>query len=136
MNKSRVIAPEGKKHPPTISDFPNLIKAFELVGSDNGMTVRPHRQLFQTDVPNNWLKSFKEAEPKAQELNGHKLSEFIAENMIDGDVCSPDDDALEIMCNGEETYQLLLVREANAKALHEVLTAAFDGVLHDMVYYP
>lgn len=112
-----------------IRDYPNVLKALGYVGGDNGISVLGDNR----EVPPEWEQRFKDAEVAAAELDDRPVEAFIdcddEEDSIGGE------DALEYIAMGEDIARLRIVGAVHGgSALEQVLEAAFEGELHELVF--
>jgi len=117
----------------TFGDYPNVLSAIVTMYYDNGILNRTlqEKDLKNIRIPNDaWRATMLAAEITAQTLATAKLSDYIPTDMIDTDLASPDDNALECLATGEDSVQKLLVTWCSCNALETVLESAFDGELH------
>jgi hypothetical protein len=112
----------------TLRKYEPLIKALDLLASDNGMLMQANIQ-----VPQRWLEQVETASKQAEYLDAKTVGVFIDVKRYNGEV-DDGENALEYMVNGEQTVVDMLVKEARVQTLHEVLNSAFDGELHERIF--
>lgn len=118
----------------TFGAYGNLLHAFSLIAADNGM--RTVKAINSVAVPSDWRDKLSRAEAAAERIGrDSKISDFINPDEVDTDLASPEDNAFEIICAGEESVSLaVLATVKDGDILHEVLESAFDGELCDYIF--
>lgn len=111
------------------NDLSALMFAAETLFACNNMNdVR--NKLGATSVPTEWEERCRQANGQVLKLRQCRLKDYIPEDQIDLENAAPDDDALEVMCDGEDSTMQLLVMYSHTEALHEVLASLFEGELY------
>lgn len=106
-----------------------LMHAADILYACNGFPHGTGERLAQLIVPDAWLQRALDANAQSTHLALTKLHNVVPNNEIDVDLADPNDNALEVLCDGEDSVQQLIVMHANCHALHEVLNALFEGDL-------
>ena len=109
-----------------LAQLPNLRNAVEYLCSVNNI---PHDQLGAVELPPVWQVRACLADTQADELSGMAMGSYVGENILRACDTAPDDDCIEVLCDGEETARKHLAAAAHCEELDAVLEAFFDGEL-------
>lgn len=113
-----------------LQDMPYLLTAVQELCRCNNMSCANLRGL---QIPEAWEQRAEYANNTAADLDGRPLKDFIPQDQIDSDLAAPDDLAIDVLVDGEESVKNLLVMYANAQHLDIVLESFFDGELQELL---
>ena len=108
-----------------LNNLPNLLGAVQYLCSVNGM---PYPDV-TVALPDGWRVRACLADTSAGELSGIAISSYVDEDTLESTGTAPDDDCIEVLCDGEECVRSQLVTAAHCEELDTVLEAFFDGEL-------
>lgn len=105
-----------------------LLKAIRALYSRNGLAFK--ESVVTVAVSRELLWEVARANECAKTLDGRFLGEFVPVDMIDIDLADEGDDALDVMCDAEDSVRKILVANViGGEQLDKILEAAFDGAL-------